>query len=118
MSMNTISAQPSSTDTSAVGAQRPSSESRLLPSESEKSAAIIGTISIHCSPMLARTKFSAIMTIFSATACRLEMFRTLRSCVSQTQSSVSTSITHHVPTMLAVMGMPPRIGISKYTGAP
>lgn len=68
--------------------------------------------------MLARTKFSAIMTIFSATACRLEMFRTLRSCVSQTQSSVSTSITHHVPTMLAVMGMPPRIGISKYTGAP
>lgn len=68
--------------------------------------------------MLLRTKFSAVMTIFSATACRLEMFLTFRSCVSQTHSRLITSITPHVTVILAVMGMPPRIGMVKYTGAP
>ena len=68
---------------------------------------------IHFSPMLLRTKLSAVSTIFSAIACRLEIFLTLRSCVSQMQSPVSTSITPHDTTRLAVMGMPPKMGMVK-----
>ena len=34
------------------------------------------------------------MTIFSATACRLEMLRTFRSCVSQMQTSVQRKAQH------------------------
>ena len=63
--------------------------------------------------MLLRTKFCAVITIFSAMACRLEMLRTFRSCVSQMQTSVSTSITPQLTTSVAVMGMPPKMGISK-----
>ena len=113
MITNTTSAHASVVDTSAVGDQSPISDARLEKMDSAKIAEMNGVHSIQASPMLLRTKFSAVRTIFSAIACRLEMLLTFIPCVRKMHTSVSTSITPHVTTSDAVILMPPRIGISK-----
>ena len=59
------------------------------------------------------TKFCAVSTRNSATTCRLLTARTFRFRVRNMLSPMMMSVTSRLLTMVAVMGIPPKIGMVK-----
>ena len=110
--INTTTAHAASVDRSEVGLRSPTRLIRFDTTLVAKSAATNGIIYLNFSPILPTTNLFAISTSISAKACRLEMFSSLRSCVSQIHTPVISSITIQLTTMVSLILKGPRTGRS------
>ena len=110
--INTTTAHAASVDRSEVGLRSPTRLIRFDTTLVAKSAATNGIIYLNFSPILPTTNLFAISTSISAKACRLEMFSSLRSCVSQIQNPVISIITIQLTTMVSLILKGPRTGRS------
>ena len=110
--INTTTAHAASVDRSDVGLRSPIRLIRFDTTLVAKSAATNGIMYLNFSPMFPTTNLFAISTRSSATACRLEIFSSLRSCVSQIHTPVISSITIQLTTMVSLILKGPRTGRS------
>ena len=101
--MKTTTAQAASVERSAVGLRSPIRLIRFETTLVAKSADTKGIRYRNFSPMLPMTNLFAVSTIISATAWRLEMFRTFKSLVSQMQSPVMSAITIQLTTSVSLI---------------
>ncbi len=120
--IKTTTAQAASVERSAVGLRRPIKLMRFEITLVENSAATKGISFRNFSPALPMTNLLAVSTKSSATACRLEIFSTFRSWVSQIHRPVIIAMTSQLITRVSLIcrspstGMP--VGIVKKTRAP
>ena len=110
--INTTTAHAASVDRSDVGLRSPIRLIRFDTTLVAKSAATNGIMYLNFSPMLPTTNLFACSTRSSATACRLEMFSSLRSCVSQMHKPVIRIITIQLTTIVSLIFNCPRTGRS------
>ena len=110
--MNTTTAQAASVERSAVGLLRPVRLIRLETTLVVNKAATNGIrLSNFVPPVLFLTNFCACSTSISAIACRLDIFSTFRSLVSQIHSPVISIITIQLTTSVSDIRKSPRTGM-------